>query len=277
MEHTRIAIIMTVHNRRETTIKCLKRVFEQKGIGEFSLDVYMTDDGSTDGTSEAVKDCFPSVNIIEGDGTLFWNRGMYVAWKEAIKYDYDFYLWLNDDTIIFEDAIETLMMVERAKGGDVIVVGSICSPRNTNTITYGGRDNRKLVHPMGEIKKVKVFNGNVVLIPRTVYEKLGLNDPKFSHAFGDSDYAMNAAEQGVNCFISPKFIGTCERHDKSRKCWNPEYNILTRFHNLYSPLGFPPNEIFYYYKKHFGLVYACKACIHCYLKTIFPYMKISNI
>ncbi len=270
MEHARIAIIMTVHNRRDTTKTCLIRVFEQKGIDEFSLDVYMTDDGSTDGTSEVVKECFPSVNIIEGDGTLFWNRGMYVAWKEAVKYNYDFYLWLNDDTIIFDDAIKTLMMVERAKGGNVIVVGSICSPGNINTITYGGRGKCGLIHPMGEMKQIQIFNGNLVLIPMTVYKKLGLNDPKFSHAFGDSDYGMRAAERGIKCFVTPKFVGTCERHDKSRKCWKSEYNITTRFLYLYSPLGYPPNEVFYYYRKHFGILKAIIKYVHCHLKTLFP-------
>ena len=47
--------------------------------------------------TEAVGKMFPQVHIIKGDGNLFWNRGMYMAWQAAIKEkDYDFYLWLND-------------------------------------------------------------------------------------------------------------------------------------------------------------------------------------
>lgn len=43
------------------------------------FDVFLVDDESTDGTSEAIKSEFPEVSIIKGDGSLFWNRGMYTA------------------------------------------------------------------------------------------------------------------------------------------------------------------------------------------------------
>lgn len=268
-----MAVIMTVHNRRDTTIECLRQVFGQKGINDITLDVYLTDDGSTDGTAEAVRNNFPSVNIIQGDGSLFWNRGMYVAWKEAAKNDYDFYLWLNDDTMLFSNAIEALFRIEKDKGEDVIVVGSICAPNDHNRITYGGREDGVLIHPNGEIKTTKSFNGNVVLIPKKVFNMLGLNDPYYCHAFGDSDYGMRAYEHGFKCFVTEVFVGTCERHDDMRKCWNPKYKLLERLKFLYSPLGFPPKEIFYYKRRHWGLLRAIEAFIHCHIKTIFPNIK----
>ena len=61
----------------------------------------MTDDGCTDGTIEAVRDKFHDVRIVKGDGSLFWNRGMLKAWEAAsTEKSYDYYIWLNDDTII---------------------------------------------------------------------------------------------------------------------------------------------------------------------------------
>ena len=84
----RIAAIITCHNRKEKTLVCLKSLFQ---IIQ-NIDVFLTDDGSTDGTSEAVKKIYPQVNIIQGDGNLFWSRGMYIAWKEAVKGGYDYYL-----------------------------------------------------------------------------------------------------------------------------------------------------------------------------------------
>ena len=71
----KIAAIMTCHNRKNKTMACLKSLFTI--IPE--TDVYLTDDGSTDGTSEAVLYTYPNVHIISGDGNLYWNRGMYVA------------------------------------------------------------------------------------------------------------------------------------------------------------------------------------------------------
>jgi len=276
MEKYSLAVIMTVHNRRDNTIECLHHLFAQENIENISVNVFITDDGSTDGTAEAIKDQFPSVYILKGDGSLFWNRGMYVAWKEAAKINFDFYLWLNDDTMLFPFALSTLFFIEHKKGENVIVVGSICSPTDKNRVTYGGRNNNGLIHPNGEIKPTIAFNGNVVLIPRIVFQTIGLNDYYFRHAFGDSDYGLRANENGIEAFVTNVFIGTCERHDNSRKCWNPDFDIITRFKYLYSPLGFPPKEAFYYYRKHFGLLKATLTYCHCHLKTLFPYIKHSN-
>lgn len=76
---------------------------------KYRVDVYLTNDGCTDGTPEAIALQYPKVYIINGDGNLFWNRGMYTAWQEAAKKDYDFYIWLNDDTILLPNALRILL------------------------------------------------------------------------------------------------------------------------------------------------------------------------
>lgn len=88
-----IAVLLTVHNRKEKTLHCLQDLFTQEIPKGFQIDVYLTDDGCTDGTPKAVKMQYPQVNIVEGNGNLFWNRGMYTAWETAVKIkDYDFIL-----------------------------------------------------------------------------------------------------------------------------------------------------------------------------------------
>lgn len=52
-----IAVIITCHNRKEKTLHCLTNLFEAKkayGHNEVRLAVFLTDDGCTDGTAEAV-------------------------------------------------------------------------------------------------------------------------------------------------------------------------------------------------------------------------------
>ena len=142
----RIAVLMTVHNRCESTINCLQRVFSQAYDRErYCLEVFMTDDGCTDDTRKSVIDLFPSVHIIDGDGTLFWNRGMYAAWKEAEKGQYDYYLWLNDDTLIFDHTISHLLASSSKHSNKSIIVGATSKVGDPSTITYGGWINRKLI------------------------------------------------------------------------------------------------------------------------------------
>ena len=66
----KIAVLMTVHNRKEKTLMCLDNLFRQKVPNDIAVEVYLTDDGCTDGTSEAVKIKYPNVHIINSSLTI---------------------------------------------------------------------------------------------------------------------------------------------------------------------------------------------------------------
>lgn len=90
-----IAVLLTVFNRCEKTISCLKNLYAQKLPKNVSFDVWLTDDNCTDDTPLVIAKEYPKVHILTSEGGLFWNRGMINAWEAAAKYkDYDAYLWL---------------------------------------------------------------------------------------------------------------------------------------------------------------------------------------
>ena len=61
MNSMSIAALITCHNRCEKTKRCLTSLLSVLP----HIDVYLVDDGSTDGTSEMVKTLFPRVNVIQ--------------------------------------------------------------------------------------------------------------------------------------------------------------------------------------------------------------------
>ena len=135
-----IAVPITSFNRRELTLRTLASLYSQKIVANVRLSVYLVDDGRTDGTGEAVRSQFPDVNILPGDGSLFWNGGMRKAFAEAMQGNFDAYLFLNDDTILYEDALERALNCARSwnsVGASAIVVGSTRSPI-TGDHSYGG-------------------------------------------------------------------------------------------------------------------------------------------
>lgn len=254
----KIAAILTVHNRKEKTIKCLEALYGN--ICDVELCCYMTDDGCTDGTVEDVKEKFSQVEIVKGDGTLFWNRGMIKAWETAEKWDYDFYLWLNDDTILVHDAISRLMKAAKETKFESIIVGSTCISNSNRTLTYGGRGNNKkhtMIAP-DESKMVEctTFNGNIVLIPRKVFKAIGKNDPFYHHSFGDIDYGLTANKAGFKNYIAPGFYGYCERNYPVPLFRRKGYGIIKRYKLLYSPLGYNPIED-YHLNSKFVPKYKC--------------------
>ncbi len=268
----RIAVLLTCHNRKTKTLACLRALFEAKLPAEINhLDVYLVDDGSTDGTSEAIKEKYTLVNIIQGNGNLFWNRGMHLAWETAAKTnDYDYYLWLNDDTILFDFALDMLLQKAELTKGKQILVGATCSSDLKN-ITYSGFQfyNTKLT-PNGEWQLCDFFNGNIVLVPSAIFTKVGLLDMHFHHALGDFDYGMRATKLGFIHLLAPSTLGQCVAHETDPKWRNNGVPLFQRFRHLYSPLGNHPIEFFIFDKRHNGFLVSLKHFFTIHLRAILP-------
>jgi len=263
-----IAVLMTCFNRKDKTLKSLESLFGQN----IEVDVFLVDDGCTDGTKEAVADRFPQVNIIQGTGNLFWNRGMRSAWETATRTkDYDYYLWLNDDTYLFKNALENIFSVFHTIGKtDVLVCASLQSS-TSKEMTYGGLGKNGLLTPNGTPQECLTMNGNCVLIPRSVYQKTGNLDVVFRHAIGDLDYGYRARKGGTEIYTTTCFVGTCEKNHTLPKWCLKEIPLLIRIKMLYSPLGYAMPTIFFIYeKRHFGLLVAIKHFITIHIRLFFP-------
>lgn len=268
----KIAALLTCYNRKYKTLACLKSLF----CIIPNCQVYLVDDGSTDGTSEAIKQNYPQVNIINGNGNLFWSRGMYTAWKKAIKGNYEYYLWLNDDIELYPFFLQELMGCMAYGQGQCIVSGLIENFEKTE-ILYGGSDkNKKLIQPNKTPQEVFFMNGNVVLIPAFVVNKIGIIDPFFHHDLGDVDYGLTALENNIKVFTTTKPIAAGYKNDFCRiRKWNS--TLKQRFKKLNSPLGSPISINFYFRKKHFGIINAISFSIYLCIINFLPDLLIEKI
>ena len=267
-----IAVLMTVHNRKYHTIKSLDSLFSQQSNMYYDLHVYLTDDGSVDGTSLAISLKYPNVNIIAGDGFLYWNRGMHKAWQAALySKGYDFYLWLNDDTILTPDAVFSLLSASIQMDNKSIIVGTTSSSNDKKIITYGGRNNKgKLIEPKENLIPCTYFNGNIVLIPHYVYQINGTNDILFHHALGDFDYGLRASKLGINSYVANSILGTCDLHENLPIWCDKSHSFFKRWKAFRTPLGQNPEEFFIFDKRHNGLISAIYHYFTIHLRVIFP-------
>jgi len=272
-----LAVLITCFNRKKFTKKCLSYLYVQQLPKDYQVDVYLTDDGCTDGTADMVNTFFPLVNIVQGNGKLFWNRGMYKAWKVATATQkYDYYLWLNDDTFLFKDALSAIIKTSELTDNESIIVGTVKSA-STDKVSYGGRNEAgELILPNGQTQKCHHFNGNVVLVPSFVYKKLGYLDPIFHHAMGDFDYGMRAIKSGINAYITQDILGTCELHESFPKWCSPTIPIRKRIKFLYlSSCDCYPPHFFIFERRHYGLFRAIKHYITIHTRVIFPKLWVS--
>lgn len=268
----KLAILITCHNRKFNTLACIKSIYSSIKDGNIVIvDIFLVDDGSTDGTAEAVSEAYPAIKILKGDGTLYWGRGMIKAWEEAAKYEYDFFVWMNDDTYLMPDAIEKLLD-DSAKFNYEAIIAGVCKAVNENVITYSGYllKDKKRMEPQGTTVLCDFFNGNVVLIPVNVFKKVGFLDQTFHHLLGDIDYGLRAKKHGIDSYISSEVIAVCDAHDALPKWCNPRYSLMERIKHFKTPLSKNPRQVYIFEKRHTSLLMALFRSNIIYIRLIFP-------
>lgn len=258
----RIATLITCYNRKEKTILCLEALFKNLLPEGYSLDVYLMDDGSTDGTADAVRALYPWVHVLSGDSGLFWCRGMHKAFEVALKGNYEYYLWLNDDTMLHLDAVLRLIECEAAQGKSkpVIVVGSTVDAK-TGKLTYGGEVRRfkrfrpitfQQVVPSNVPQRCDSMTGNIVLIPSKVAQTVGNLDPVFEHAMGDTDYALRARKLGFEVWVGSGVFGTCSDNPNTGTYRDASQPLSHRWRQIMSRKGLPWRSWLVLTRRHTG-------------------------
>lgn len=260
-----IAVCMAAHNRRERTMACLASLFAADRPAGGRLTVYLLDDGSTDGTAEAVTLAYPQVKLLRGDGACYWAGGMRRAYGAALDGAYTHFVWLNDDVELMPDALTRLLRHSDAlraeTGGEVIVVGAM-KDHATGATTYGGlvrysqlrpwKLKRRDPHPDRPVP-CDTVNGNLVLIPRALAQRLGNIEPQFTHAFGDIDYGYRARRAGATLWVAPGHAGYCAPNVSRPRWKRAGLSMAQRFQMINSPLGVPMKDQRVYAFRHFGL------------------------
>ena len=252
-----VVALIACHNRKDRTVACLTSLFSQHVAGHY-IEAVLIDDGSSDGTADAARAVSERVDVIRGDGSLFWAGAMALAEQRAMSRLPDYLLWLNDDVVLYGDAIETLMAARDSSTNGQIVVGTLVDP-DTGVPTYGGVERAdwhplrfRLVAPTdGEPRPVSTFNGNVVLVARAVYRRVGGIDGGFSHAYADIDYGLRAGGLGIHAVVSGTPVGTCPRGPGAP--WrDTSLPLTTRYRLMLSRKGVPIGSSARYLRRHGG-------------------------
>lgn len=271
----KIAVLMTSFNRKEITLNSLNSLFESIIPEEIILDIFLLDDDSTDGTVSTIKKYHPIVNIFIGTGSLYWGQGMRLIWKNAvIKDEYDFYLWLNDDTIIYNYGLNEMIKLHQTFSDESqnIICGTLEQFNGSNVFSYGLRNsNNEPIIPNGKKENLSgyLMNGNLVLISNEIFRELGFISEKYTHQFGDIEYGLRAIKKNINIITPNKFVGSCPSNKQPQKCFDTQYSVFERLKFLKDPKGLMLFEFLDFKKTYFNERYIGNI-LKIITKTIFP-------
>ena len=230
MKNKRVEIVTPVHNRRELTLQCLQSLSR---INRDGLDVHIiiVDDGSTDGTSDAIRQHFPEVEIVEGDGNLWYTAGTNLGIETALKYNPDFVLGINDDSIFDADFLQR--MIRCAEKYPRSVVGALLllwdTPHKVFQVSpkwsvWSGGWRYWAEQTVWTIPQkpwaVEMIVGNCILYPVQVFKENGLMNPRKLAQYGDAEFTPRIKRNGWRLLIEPTARVFCQPNYEPKKILN---------------------------------------------------------
>jgi GT2 family glycosyltransferase len=205
-----VSIVIPVHNRKKFTRDCLCSLMNQTQRADR---IIVVDDGSTDGTKEMLCREFPDVIILHGDGNLFWTAAINLGIKYALNSGSVFILTMNNDTVASPDFVEK--MLSGAKDQPQSLLGALDIDALSGKPYYGGEifnwkssrsefllDTLKKEEQRG-LHEVSLFPARGLLIPRIVFDKVGLFEEKrLPHYMADYDFTLMAKRNGFKIYCN---------------------------------------------------------------------------
>jgi GT2 family glycosyltransferase len=197
-------IVIPVYNRKAFTLGCLASLARQT-FSDFS--VVVVDDGSTDGTSEVIRETFPEVHLIQGSGELWWSEATNLGVLHAKQHGASVVITLNDDLECAPDYLARLLEASRLY--PKALLGCAAYDISTGALTNNGefidwkfaRFQRPSRAKGLNLNEVSHLPGRGMLVPMAAFNKVGLFDAEGLPQYGaDYDFSMRARSAGYDTF-----------------------------------------------------------------------------
>ena len=220
-----LSIIIVNLNTKDLTFGCLRSI--EKEVKDINFEVLLTDNGSSDGSVEALKE-IKKESFWNKRLTLIFNKtntGYAKANNQGIKKAKGKYLLLlNNDTVVHKDALQNLLsFAERSPDAGVVgskllnIDGSLQSscfhfPNIINAIKeyWFGQKGLFDKYAPKETKPITVdaVVGAAFLVTPQARKEVGILDERYFAYFEDIDYCRQVWKKGLKVYYLPSSIIT---------------------------------------------------------------------
>jgi N-acetylglucosaminyl-diphospho-decaprenol L-rhamnosyltransferase len=204
-----IDVVTVTWNSRDMVLRCLDR------LNPLPVEtIVVVDNGSSDGTAEAVRNHWPGVELVRLDQgrslAAAYNRGAELGSAELV-------LFLNDDVLATDASIATLAETLRTRPSAVAAAGRLVDPETGKTqreylprsfptpatfvAAFLGREARHAVLDDTTTVVVDQPPGACLLVRRGAFERAGGWDEDFAFWYEDVDLARRLREGGEVLYV----------------------------------------------------------------------------
>jgi len=212
----KVAALVLNYNGKDITLETVESLL---AMSYPNCVVAVIDNGSTDGSPQAVAEAFPAVEQVLVEVNEGPAAGMNAGLRWALNNDFDYVLALNNDIEVAPDMLDQLVAVAESDPS-IGCVGPKCFYYwdRERLWSAGGRlrfgESVTKERGMGQLdqgqfertEEVDYVNGCAMLVPRRVLEETGPWDPIFFLSVEDADWCMRMKRLGYRCYYAHKAV-----------------------------------------------------------------------
>lgn len=218
-ENKLVAIITLNYNHSKETLECVDSILKSTHT---HFELIVIDNGSeiTDYKKLCVGCKDERIHVVRQEPNIGYVGGVNLGLFKAQEYLPDYYLIMNNDTILDKSAIKELLLTSLRHKDQAIVSGKVYNIDATDTLQYIGqycRNMNKLDYPPyvknGREKDIGQYDNEIELemsddmlwlIPEEVFNAVGYYSTDFFLYGEQNDYALRAKKAGFKLIYTPK-------------------------------------------------------------------------
>ena len=211
-------VIVLSWNGREDTERCLDALAK---ISEPPIQVICVDNGSTDGSVEAVRDGHPEVHLIENRRNLGFAGGCNVGTRWALAQGAEWVVLVNNDAVVAPDAIAGFAAAAEQRPDAGVLAGKLYLADRPDRVWYAGQrflawlgysgrhrgEGRRDGPRYDSIRPTDRANGALMAISRAAIDEVGLLDEDLFAYVEDVDWSLRARGAGFEVLFVPSAHG----------------------------------------------------------------------
>ncbi len=201
-------------NGREDTLCCLESLTRVQWPG---LQLVCVDNGSTDGSQQAVRDRFPEVALIEAGANLGYAGGNNLGIRHALEQGARWVMLVNNDATVAGDVVAGFERAASVRPAAGILAGKLYFADSPEKIWFAGQRVSELLgysgRPRGygridaprnsHVRSTGRAVGALMAISREAIESVGLLDERLFAYVEDVDWALRVRAAGFEVVFAP--------------------------------------------------------------------------